>query len=509
MSTQDWINLIACVGELAIAALVALRALAGPLATPLMLVSVDFFVWNFAQLAYHRSGIVEWHLLDMMASPIATALAFDFLMRFLGRSRQLRWTTRAAYVYYGSVSASAALACFWPAARRFTLSPAWSYAWLAGLAPLSAAAVGLLVGHLRRLGTVEERNQTRLLLVAVTVISPLASTELLRDLGVPVPRLGAVGIFTFTAILMIAALRFRLFDRALSTSAALSATVLAAVGGVAYLTVFHLAGSNTALLVLATLTVTIILLATSRLVVGAVIARRDHTVRYMTLGKMAAQMAHDLKNPLAAMKGACQFLREERAQGRTIDDRTDFLDLLISQIGRLETAIDRYQRLRDMQPTLAPVQLNELVGGLVALRGMNSGTRVSIKSELAQELPPCQADRDLVAGAIENLLQNALESHPRDQTLRDQTIIVRTALSSANQVRGVTVSVEDTGAGMSARVRERALDDFFTTKETGTGLGLPFVRRVVEAHGGEISLISKEGAGTVVRMFIPLEAARP
>ncbi len=157
-----------------------------------------------------------------------------------------------------------------------------------------------------------------------------------------------------------------------------------------------------------------------------------------------------------------------------------------------------------MQPTLAPVQLNELVGGLIALRGMNSGSRVSIKSELAQELPPCQADRDLVAGAIENLLQNALESHPRDQT-----VIVRTALSSARQIRGVTVSVEDTGAGMSARVRERALDDFFTTKETGTGLGLPFVRRVVEAHGGEISLISKEGAGTVVRMFIPLEAARP
>jgi two-component system, NtrC family, sensor histidine kinase HydH len=70
------------------------------------------------------------------------------------------------------------------------------------------------------------------------------------------------------------------------------------------------------------------------------------------------------------------------------------------------------------------------------------------------------------------------------------------------------VSVEDSGVGMSARVRERALDDFFTTKKTGTGLGLPFVRRVAEAHGGEISLISKEGAGTTVRMFIPLDSVR-
>ena len=88
---------------------------------------------------------------------------------------------------------------------------------------------------------------------------------------------------------------------------------------------FHLAGSNTALLVLGTLTVTITLLAASRLVFGAIIARRDHTTRYVTLGKMAAQMAHDLKNPLAAMKGACQFLREERVQGRSIDDRVEFL----------------------------------------------------------------------------------------------------------------------------------------------------------------------------------------
>jgi signal transduction histidine kinase len=503
VSTQDWINLIACVGELAVAALVALRALSGPLATPLMLVSVDFFLWNFAQIAFHRSGLLGWHLLDMVASPIATALAFDFLMRFIGRSRELRWTTRAAYLYYGALSASAALGWFLPGARQLTLSPAWSWAWLAGLPPLSMAALGLLVVHLRRVGTVEERSRTRLLLTAVMVISPLASTELWADLGYPLPRPGAVGILSFTAILMLAALRFRLFDRSLTPSNVLFATVLGSVGGIAYLTVFHLAGTNTALLVLGTVTVTIILLAASRLVVGAIIARRDHTVRLVTLGRMAAQMAHDLKNPLAAMKGACQFLREERAQGRSIDDRTDFLDLLLSQIDRLESAIDKYQRLRDVQPTLAPLQLNELVGGLVALRGVDGGSRIHIKAHLAEELPLCHADRDLMAGAIENLLQNALESHPRDAT-----VTVRTVLSSARQTRGIMLSVEDTGAGMSARVRERALDDFFTTKETGTGLGLPFVRRVAEAHGGEISLISKEGAGTVVRLFIPLESGQ-
>jgi two-component system, NtrC family, sensor histidine kinase HydH len=500
MSTQDWINLIACVGELAVAALVALRAVGGPLATPLIFVSVDFFAWNFAQLAYHRSGMVAWHLLDMVASPLATALAFHFLMRFLGRSRELGWALLSIYVYYGSLSTIAAFGWFLPSARTLALSNLWSWAWLAGLLPLSAMAVGLLLVHLRRVGSVEEGNRTWLLLAAVTVVSPLASTELWADLRFPIPRLGSVGIISFTAILMVAALRFRLFDRALSPSSVLSATVLAAVGGIAYLTVFHLAGTNTALLVLGTLTVTLTLLAFARLIIGAIIARRDQTVRLAALGKMAAQMGHDLKNPLAALKGAGQFLLEERRQGRSIDDRTEFLDLLVAQIDRLENAIDQYQRLGKIQPTRAPVQLNDLVRSLLMLQKFGNAENLSVGAYLASDLPECSVDRDLVVRALENLLQNAFEASPSRSK-----VTVRTTLTNARQTPGVMVAVEDAGGGMSARIRERALDDFFTTKPNGSGLGLPFVRRVAEAHGGEVSLTSKEGAGTTVRLFLPLE----
>ena len=279
VGTQDWINFIACIGELAIAALVALRALAGPLATPLMFLSVDFFVWNFAQMAYHRSGSLSWHLLDMVASPVATALAFDFLMRFLGRSRQLRWLTRAAYLLRGGLAGAAALGWFQPCARGFTLSPTWSWLWLAGFPVLWRRHAGLALRSLPPRGTREERSRTRLLLAAVMVIAPLASTELWADLGFAVPRLGAVGIFSFTTLLMTAALRFRLFDRALNPANVLSATILAGVGGIAYLTrvppgrVQHRAAGA------GTLTVTITLLAASRLVFGAIIARRDHTIR--------------------------------------------------------------------------------------------------------------------------------------------------------------------------------------------------------------------------------------
>jgi two-component system, NtrC family, sensor histidine kinase HydH len=298
----------------------------------------------------------------------------------------------------------------------------------------------------------------------------------------------------------VAALRFRLFDQKLSPSTVLSAMVLAAVGGIAYLTVFHLTGTNTALLVLGTLTVTLTLLGAVRLVFGGIIGRRDQTVRLATLGKMAAQMGHDLKNPLAALKGAGQFLLEERSQGRSIDDRTEFLDLMVAQIDRLETAIDRYQRFGRIQPTTAPVQLNDLVRSLVTLRRLGNAEAITVGADLASNLPECRVDRDLVTRALENLLQNAFEASPRAAI-----VTVRTILTNARQTPGVMLAVEDAGVGMSARIRERALDDFFTTKPNGSGLGLPFVRRVAEAHGGEVSITSKEGGGTTVRLFLPLE----
>ncbi len=387
MTTQSWVTLIACVGELAVVLLVALRASGSPLATPLLLLSIDLAGWNFAQLAYHRSGTIGWHLVDMTLSPLATPLAFHFMLRFLGRARQLRWALGAVYLYFGVIAAIATVGLLSPAVRQLALSHAWSWCWLAGLLPLSAITVTALVIHIRRATSVEERSRTWLLLAAVAVISPLASSEVWADLGFGVPRLGSVGILSFNSILMLAALRFRLFDRALSPSAALSATVVAAVGGLAYLSIFRVAGTNTALLVFGTLTVTVVLLATARVIIVGTISRRDHLVRLATLGRLAAQMGHDLKNPFAALKGAAQFLREERAQGRSIDDRTEFLDLIVQQIDRLKGVVDKYQRLGRVEPIRTPVHVNELVHALVALQKFASADEIAVKAELAVRSP--------------------------------------------------------------------------------------------------------------------------
>jgi signal transduction histidine kinase len=498
VSTQSWITLVSCIGEVALVVLVCLRALRSVLAVPLLLLSIDLAGWNFAQLAWQRSGSVEWHLIDMVASPLGTALAFQFMLAFLGQSRQLRWMLHAAFAIFGVLAFIPAAAQFSAIMRGLAFSRVWSVPFLIGLLLFSAIVTVLLVSHLRRVARAEERQRTWLVLAGVVVISPLAATEIWADIGFHVPRMGSIGIFGFNAILMTAAFRFRLLDRALSPVTALSALVLGALGAAAYLTVFRLFGSHTALLVFGTVVVTLMMLAAGRLVAVMILARRDQVLRLATLGRFAAQLGHDLRNPLAALKGATQFLREERRQGRSIDDRTEFLDLLRDQIDRLLGVVEDYQRLGRIEPVRSPVQLNDVVRQLVALEAFASGDRISVRAELSPDLPACHIDRDLVAGALENLLQNAFEAIPAAGA-----VVVRT--NCVNEARRLFVSVEDTGVGMSSRTRERALDDFFTTKAGGSGLGLAFVRRVAEVHQGDITLASREGRGTTVTLSLPIE----
>jgi signal transduction histidine kinase len=205
-------------------------------------------------------------------------------------------------------------------------------------------------------------------------------------------------------------------------------------------------------------------------------------------------MAHDLKNPLAALQGAAQFLDVELLEPRTGVKPRAFVKLMLEQVQRLEKIVERYRRLAQVQPLRARTSLNQLVGEVMALQTFGAGERISITQELAADLPDCDLDRDLIASALENLVRNAIEAMPEGGS-----ICVRTE----SRFGAVVLSVEDTGPGMDARTRERAFDDFFTTKAAGSGLGLAFVRRVAEAHGGSASLGSRAGRGTIVSVRLP------
>ena len=117
------------------------------------------------------------------------------------------------------------------------------------------------------------------------------------------------------------------------------------------------------------------------------------------------------------------------------------------------------------------------------------------------DLPACAADRDLLARALENLMKNAFEAMPDGGAL---TVTVESLIDGERaRAQRLVIRIADTGSGMNARTRERIFDDFYTTKATGSGLGLPFVKRVIEAHGGDVTLVSEVGRGSVFTLRLP------
>jgi two-component system sensor histidine kinase HydH len=200
------------------------------------------------------------------------------------------------------------------------------------------------------------------------------------------------------------------------------------------------------------------------------------------------------------LKGALQLLLQERE--RLPEDRREYLELMLLQSQRMEEVIETYRRLSCVEPVLRPTSVNELVGRALtqaALAGDQGAEGIRIRQELREGLPTLQADQELLASAVENVVRNAREAMPHGGALE-----VLTSFEPRERGRGdVVIRIADDGVGMDARQLERAFDDFFTTKAQGSGLGLSFARRVVEAHGGEVRLSSALGRGTVVEFVLP------
>lgn len=497
MDLEQWTSLLACVGVLACAVLALRRASESPLALPLALLSLDLFAWNFASFAFSVSGLAAWRWLDVTASPWSPPLALFLAATFVGKRRAWRWPLWIAFTLFGALSCVGALAFFAPWARAVLAGSMWSALYLAALVPTMAAMLGLLVSHLRGAMTEAERGRTRLILLALGIGTSLGMTDLLAGSGLPIPRLANLGILIGNVLLLIVTLRFRLLKDALSSATAWAAGMVALLAVVAYVELFRWFAPTVALPLLAFATLSGVALSLAAPLGLAARRRAERLRRLAALGRVSDQLAHDLQNPLAALRGAAQYLREEAARGHLVAERLEFFDLIIAQADRMTATIDRYRRLGRVEPQLTTQDLNRLVQHTLALQPL-ADARVQMKLELAEETLEVAVDADLVAAALHNLAKNAVEAMPEGGTLT-----VRTDRAEGPREAGVRLTVEDTGAGMDARVRERAFEDFFTTKAGGTGLGLAFVRRVTEAHGGEVLLTSREGQGTRVQMFLP------
>lgn len=224
-------------------------------------------------------------------------------------------------------------------------------------------------------------------------------------------------------------------------------------------------------------------------------ARLREQTAMARLGEMAAVIAHEVKNPLAAVRGAIQVIG-----GRLPSESKDkpVITEIVSRIDALDSLIkDLLLFARAPQPRMALVDLESLVRVTCAFLAddpMLSKLNIVISSSAA----PVQGDAELLTIVFQNLLINAAQAVEGRGT-------VTVAISGDN--RWVRVDIVDAGPGMSSEVRRNLFRPFFTTKARGTGLGLPTAKRLAELHGGSIAVESTVGVGSTVTVLLPVAGA--
>jgi len=495
MTGWAWVHLLSAASGLAVGLLAVTRGAGSRLSLPLALLAADQFAWDAASIGTELTGDARYAMLGAVAAPLFAPLALHFVLAFLGRRRAQRRVLWASYGLFGlqSLAALGGALGLWEVPGGLGTHAA---VLLASSIPLAGLAMVWVVRHGLASPSRLERTRAGVLLLAVVMAAALVFTDLLADLGLPVPRLASLGSFAFNAMLTLLVLGLGLFPRDPAPGPALTQAVVGAlIAAAGALWVFQLLGARLGVVMTASAAVGLGLAGVGSLVLGSRLRDQRRLSRYAALGRFSAQLAHDLRNPLAAARGAADYLAEEmRRRGQSAD--VEFATLVVQQLDRLGAVIERYQRLSTLTPEPRELDLNALVRRVLSLQAF-AAPGVEVRTQLAPGPLPIQADADLLASALENLVKNSLEAMPRGGVL---TVSTRGDPADADQV---VVSVEDTGVGLDARAREQAFELFFTTKAAGSGLGLPFVRQVARAHGGEARLASREGSGTLVEVSLP------
>jgi two-component system, NtrC family, sensor histidine kinase HydH len=490
MSTPELHFFLAALGHLVLVVLSAARAKRNRLARAVALLSLDSLGWALAAYCNRRISIHPWRTIDAFLSALTPVFVLYVVLLFLGQATQRRTVVRATVVYFGALAVSSLAALSGGAGMRWVESPTWAAVFLLGWVPSFVFEIVLLFKHMRAQVDAGEIHRSKLVFVALLLGGVLASTDVWKDLGVPLPSLSALGTLLSAALLAFVAFRHQLFERDYARATMIYMAALALGIGVLLLgplTVLRSAGG-----VLGAGFAVLLVLGFALLLVqeASHISKQaqQRGAELLHTGRMAAQMAHDLKNPLAALLGATQVLEAMPES----DEAGEFRILIREQAQRIKAILETYDRLGKVHPARTIVDLNALVSRVV--EGQKLRADVSFVSNRNGKAD-CEVDADLLASALENLLSNAIAA-----TVNGGTVCARLEVDEAS----IVLTVEDTGEGMDPRQAERAFEDFYTTKASGSGLGLAFVRRIAHAHGGDATLESKKGKGTTVTIRLPV-----
>ncbi len=220
--------------------------------------------------------------------------------------------------------------------------------------------------------------------------------------------------------------------------------------------------------------------------------------RLAVLGQMAAGLAHEIRNPLGAIKGAAQLL-QDAAGGGVDHSAREFLDIIVEEVDRLDGVVGSVLDLaRQRSDSVAPIDLNGEVRRTLQVIGADADPSLRIDTLLASDLPRVVIGSDPMRQVLLNLVRNACEASQEGGTV---TVSTRMVLRGKDE--WVQLRVRDEGQGMSHAILQKIYLPFFTTKGRGTGLGLAICQRIVQTAGGRIDARSREGEGTTITVSLP------
>lgn len=220
--------------------------------------------------------------------------------------------------------------------------------------------------------------------------------------------------------------------------------------------------------------------------------------RLAALGELAAVMAHEVRNPLGVIFNSLTTLKRLT---KPTGDAEMLLNMVGEEADRLNRIVaDLLDFARPYELVKKPVALEPFIVGAIdaATQTLPPSLPVKVVTSFDRELPPFPIDAHLLRQALINLVVNAAQAMPRGGV-----ITVAASIEPRGQVPWLTINVKDEGLGLTARATERMFQPFFTTKATGTGLGLAVVKRIVDSHGGEVTARANADKGTTFTMRLP------
>jgi two-component system, NtrC family, sensor histidine kinase HydH len=227
-------------------------------------------------------------------------------------------------------------------------------------------------------------------------------------------------------------------------------------------------------------------------------ARRSE--RLAALGQLSAGLAHEIRNPLGVIKGSAEMLAQKLQDGQPLS--AELAGYISSEVNRLNALVARFLDFaRPLRLELHSQQVTDILDHAAeSVRAQMADANVTIERQYDSALPRIQADERFCESVFSNLITNAYQAMDGRGVVR-----LSAARESSNGTSGVLVTVEDSGPGISAEMREQIFNPFITSKKDGVGLGLSIVAKIVDEHRGWIRLDPEAAKGARFRVFLPCD----